>query len=59
MSQRYNDNTIRPKPQDAQFGVLKIDNFCWKFSRIPRVQETTLLGYLPSILHPKSCHKFT
>ena len=44
MSQRYNDNTIRPKQQDTQLGVLKIDNFCRKFRRIPRVQETSLPG---------------
>ena len=44
MAQRYNDNTIRPKPQDTQLGVLKIDNCCRKISRVPRVQETTLLG---------------
>ena len=28
MSQRYNDNIKRPKPRDAQLGILKIYAFC-------------------------------
>ena len=40
MSQRYNDNIKRPKPQDTQLGILKTYAFCQKI----RVQETALLG---------------
>ena len=28
MSQRYDDNTKRPKPRDDQQGILKIYAFC-------------------------------
>ena len=30
MSQRYNENIKRPKPQDTQLCILKIYAFCWK-----------------------------
>ena len=33
MSQRYNDNTKRSKPQDAQLGMLKIYEFCKKIQQ--------------------------
>ena len=30
MSQRYNDNTKRPKLQDSQLGILIFFAFCWE-----------------------------
>ena len=33
MSQTYNDNIDRPKPQDVRVGILKIYLFCWKFQQ--------------------------
>ena len=33
MSQTYNDNIKRPKPQDTQLGILKIYPFCWKIQQ--------------------------
>ena len=33
MSQRYNDNTKRPKPQDTQLGISKIYAFCRKIQQ--------------------------
>ena len=33
MSQKYNDNTKRPKPKENQPGVIKIYVFC------PKVQQ--------------------
>ena len=33
MSQRYNDNTKRAKPQDTQLGILKFEAFCCKIQQ--------------------------
>ena len=33
MSQRYNDNIKRPKPQDTQLVILKIYPFCQKIQK--------------------------
>ena len=44
MSQRYNDNTKRPQPQDTQLGFLKFMYFAQKFSRGPPAHEGVLLG---------------
>ena len=33
MSQTYNDNIKRLKPQDTQLGILKIYAFCWKIQQ--------------------------
>ena len=44
MSQRYNDNTKRPKPKENQLGILKVMYFARRFSRGPWVQERALLG---------------
>ena len=30
MTQKYNDNTKRPKLKQNQLGILKIYIFCWK-----------------------------
>ena len=44
MSQRYNNNIKRLKPQDTQLGILKIKYFARKLSRVPLVQERALLA---------------
>ena len=44
MSQRYNDNTERPKLKENQLGILEVYTFCRKFSRGPQVQDRVLLG---------------
>ena len=36
MSQRYHDNTKRPKPKENQLGILNIYTFCWKILEIMR-----------------------
>ena len=33
MSQRYNDDIKRLKPQDTQLGILKIQAFCWEIQQ--------------------------
>ena len=33
MSQRYNDNTKRPKPKENQLEILKIFAFCQKIQQ--------------------------
>ena len=33
MSQRYNDNTKKPKLKETQPGILKIYIFCWKIQQ--------------------------
>ena len=33
MSQRYNDNTKRPKPKENQLEILKIYAFCQKIQQ--------------------------
>ena len=33
MSQRYNDNIKRPKPQDTRLWILKIYAFCQKIQQ--------------------------
>ena len=60
MSQRYNDNTKKPKPKENQLAS--------KFGRGPQVQERVLLVLLSiyentseKLLHPspKICYNFT
>ena len=47
MSQRYNDNTKKPKPKENQLTS--------KFGRGPQVQERVLLAFLSMRIHLKSC----
>ena len=61
MSQRYNDNTKRPKPQDTQLGILKTYEFCQKIQQKTSCPRDSAAGimYLSLRIHPKSCHNFT
>ena len=47
MSQTYNDNIEKPKPQDTQLGILKIHAFFQKLQQRVSGQERVLLE-LPS-----------
>ena len=47
MSQAYNYNIEKPKPQDTQLGILKIHAFFQKLQQIVSGQERVLLE-LPS-----------
>ena len=56
MSQRYNDNTKRPKPKENQLEILKIYVFCQKFQQRasdPRDSAAEVM-YLSMRIHPKS-----
>ena len=55
MSQRYNDNTKRPKPQDTQIYL-----FCRKIQQKVLGPGETAAGvtYLSMRIHSKSCHVF-
>ena len=44
MSQRYNDNTKRPKPNENVQGIFKIFAFCWKIQK--RASGTVGVTYL-------------
>ena len=61
MSQRYNDNTKRPKPQDTQLGILKTYAFCQKTQQRTSCPRDSAAGimHLSLRIHPKSCHNFT
>ena len=43
MSQTYNDNIEKPKPQDTQLGILKIHVFFQKLQQRVSGQERVLL----------------
>ena len=60
MSQRYNDNTKRPKPKENQLGILKIYAFCWKIQQrdLGPGEGAVWVTYLSMRLHLKSCHIF-
>ena len=67
MTQRYNDNTKRPKPKENQLGILKIYAFCQKFQQSTSGPVERCWGYIfvqentPPKMNfpPKSCCKFT
>ena len=57
MSERYIDNTKRPKPQDTQIGILKVYAFYQKIQQrgSDPGQSTDGVTYLSIKIHPKSC----
>ena len=57
MSQRYNDNTKRPKPKQNQPGILKIYRFCQKIQQRASGPGESAAGvmYLFMRIHPKNC----
>ena len=57
MSQRYNDNTKRPKLEKNQLGILKIYAFCRKIQqRASGLGESVAGVTYPSMrIYPKSC----
>ena len=61
MSQRYNDNTKRPKPKENQLGILKIHAFWRKIQQraYGPGESAAEVTYLSMRIHPKSCHNFT
>ena len=50
MSQRYNDNIKRPKPQERQLEILKTYAFCQKIQ-----QRASVLGESAMRIDSKSC----
>ena len=56
MSQRYNDNTIRPKPKQNEPGILKIYRFCQKIQQKASGPGESAAGvmYLFMRIHPKN-----
>ena len=57
MSQRYNDNIKRPKPQDTQLRILIIYTFCQKIQQMtsgPKESAGGVLLYLSLRIHPKT-----
>ena len=56
MSQRYYDNTKRPKPQETQLGIRRIYAFCWKIQQRASGPGESAAGvtYLSMRIHPKS-----
>ena len=60
MSQRYNGNTKRPKPQDTQLRILKFYGFSRKIQQKASGPEEGAAGVTyPSMRIPlKSCHIF-
>ena len=60
MSQRYNDNTKRPKLQDTQLGMLKFYVFCWKIQQRASGPGESAAGvtYQSLRIYPKSCRIF-
>ena len=56
MSQIYNDDTKRPKPQDTQLVILKILAFCWKIKQRASVpgESAAKVAYQSMRIHPKS-----
>ena len=61
MSQRYNDNTKRPKPKENQLGILRIYAFCRKIQLRASGPRESAAGvtYLSMIIHPKRCRIFS
>ena len=61
MSQRYNDNTKRPKAKGNQGEILKIYAFSWKIQLSASGPGESAVGvtYLYMRIHPKSCHIFS
>ena len=57
MSERYIDNTKRPKPQDTQIGILKVYAFYQKIQQRGSDPGHSADGvtYLSIKIHPKSC----
>ena len=56
MSQRYNDNTKRPKLKENQLGILKVYVFCQKIQQGATGPGEHCWGYyLSKRIHPKSC----
>ena len=60
MSQRYNDNTKRPKPKENRLGFLKIYAFCQKIQhRVSAPGKSTAgVTYLSMSIHLKNCPIF-
>ena len=57
MSQRYNDNIKRPKPQDTQLRIFIIYTFCQKIQQMtsgPKESAGGVLLYLSLRIHPKT-----
>ena len=57
MSQRYSDNTKRPKPKENQLGILKIYAFFRKIPQRALGPGESAIGVtkLSMRIHPKSC----
>ena len=60
MSQRYNDNTKRPKLQDTQLGILNFFAFCWENQQKALGPGESAAGVtdLSMRIHRKSCFLF-
>ena len=60
MSQGYNDDTKRPKPQDTQLGILKVVAFYWgiKQRALGPGESAAKVAYQSMRIHPKSCPIF-
>ena len=54
-SQRYNDNTKRPKPKEKWLGILKIYTFCCKIQQRALVTGKSAAGNLSMRIHAKRC----
>ena len=61
MSQRYNDNTKKPKLNETQPGILKIYICCWKIQQkgLSAGESAAGITYSSIRIHPKSCCNFT
>ena len=61
MTQRYNNNTKRPKPKENHLRILKIYAFCQKIHQRASGSGESTAGvmYLSMRMHAKSCHNFT
>ena len=60
MSQRYDDNTKRPKPKKkVQLGILKIYAFYWKIQQRALGPGESTAGITTAVrIHQKSCGIF-
>ena len=60
MSQRYNDNTERPKLKENQLRILKVYGFCQKVQQRASGPGDSAVGvtYLSMRMHLKSYHIF-
>ena len=60
MSQRYNDNTKRPKPKENQLWIFKIYACCRKNQQmvLGPGESTTWVTYISMGIHPKWCPIF-